>query len=251
MIELSRLACLLGALLLRILPSGLKCIDGSGSAATAKAGGTAPEPYEPRSALAGCLLPLQSKSRSRLSLRPPLCSHDHSTRLSPARSFISIRFASHPRLSSPHSFSSFIAMLFSNVVAILALTASAYAQNGTSAAAPASSAASSSSSSSVAPSSVASAAPSSASASSNFTLPAGATTASWPAGLVLQSSVPYTMPPALNVATLGQAAIDYRLANMSESYRQSLCDRQTQWCTTAGCVEAGATINDNFCDVNK
>ncbi|CAO1623422.1 unnamed protein product [Parajaminaea phylloscopi] len=86
-------------------------------------------------------------------------------------------------------------------------------------------------------------------ASSNFTLPSGAATATWPAGLVLQSSVPYTLPQFdLEDLNLPAALAHYHLSNETLSTRQAICDRQTKWCATAGCAEAGAKINENFCD---
>lgn len=88
-----------------------------------------------------------------------------------------------------------------------------------------------------------------ATASSNFTLPSGAATASWPDGLVLPSSVPYSIPHMdLDALGLPSSLKNYHLANETLATRQTICDRQTKWCDTAGCAEADASINENFCD---
>lgn len=87
------------------------------------------------------------------------------------------------------------------------------------------------------------------SASSNFTLPAGATTATWPSGRAVPSSVPYNMQ-IMNLANLSIPAYEYSLASEGSSMRQALCDRQTSWCSTAGCAEAGATVTENFCETD-
>lgn len=90
-----------------------------------------------------------------------------------------------------------------------------------------------------------------ATASSNFTLPAGAATATWPSGLVLQSSVPYSMPEVdLKELNLPASLANYHLANETATNRQAICDRQTRWCATAGCIETGATVKENFCDAD-
>lgn len=42
----------------------------------------------------------------------------------------------------------------------------------------------------------------------------------------------------------------YSLGNESLSTRQALCDRQTRFCGTAGCKQTGATVKENFCNVD-
>lgn len=44
--------------------------------------------------------------------------------------------------------------------------------------------------------------------------------------------------------------IYYNLLNETEASRPIICNQQTQFCATAGCADAGAKINDNFCNVD-
>lgn len=84
-------------------------------------------------------------------------------------------------------------------------------------------------------------------ASSNFTLPKPDATAAWNPALVVQSSNPYVMQV---VDTADMPTINWNLLNHTQQQRQIICDQQTSFCQTAGCKEAGATIKDNFCNVD-
>lgn len=52
-----------------------------------------------------------------------------------------------------------------------------------------------------------------------------------------------------NIALQDMPSFKYSLVDEDLSYRQLVCDQQTQFCKTAGCAEAGATIDQNFCNV--
>lgn len=84
-------------------------------------------------------------------------------------------------------------------------------------------------------------------ASSNFTLPTPDATATWNPALVIQNSSPYVLTA---VDTADIPTINWNLLNHTQDQRQLICDQQTQFCQTAGCKDADATIKDNFCNVD-
>jgi hypothetical protein len=77
-------------------------------------------------------------------------------------------------------------------------------------------------------------------ASSNYTLPSATATATPGPGFVVQQSNPYVMQV---VDPKDLPKMNFNLANETEVRRQVICGQQTKFCATAGCAEAGATIN--------
>lgn len=136
---------------------------------------------------------------------------------------------------------------FTSATAVLMVLASAGAINAqSSSAAPATTSAAVAAADAVSsiPSSIAS---DTRTASSNFTLPVPAATASFPANFVMQSSTPFVFT---DVDTDNLPTINYSLLNETATQREIICAQQTKFCSTAGCEDAKATIKDNVCNVD-
>lgn len=84
-------------------------------------------------------------------------------------------------------------------------------------------------------------------ASSNFTLPVPAATATLPANFVMQSSTPFIFT---DVDTDNLPTINYSLLNETQAQREIICAQQTKFCSTAGCADEDAKIKDNVCNVD-
>lgn len=97
-------------------------------------------------------------------------------------------------------------------------------------------------------SSVGTQATSSMTASSNFTLPSATATATMGPNFVVQNSNAYVMPN--NIDTSSLPTFSWDLTNETEYSRGLICAQQTRFCQVAGCAEAGATIDYNFCNVD-
>lgn len=144
--------------------------------------------------------------------------------------------------------SAFVALLVVASAGVIAQSSSG--SSSSSSAATSSSTNTSASSASSSSSSSTSAQSQTPTASSNYSLPSPSATASWPAGLVLQSSVPYQLPTMdWDELATELPEFSYHLANESLSTRQSICNRQTSFCATAGCADSTATVKENFCNV--
>ncbi|PWN19731.1 hypothetical protein BCV69DRAFT_313478 [Microstroma glucosiphilum] len=88
-------------------------------------------------------------------------------------------------------------------------------------------------------------------ASSNYTIPSGASSATFPANFSYATSTPYQMN-AVNVLTLASelpVPVYYSLTNESAGTRSSICAQQTAFCAKAGCAASGATVKENFCNL--
>jgi hypothetical protein len=84
-------------------------------------------------------------------------------------------------------------------------------------------------------------------ASSNFTLPSATATATWPTNFTIQTSVPYVLT---EIDTANLPDFTWDLLNETAASRAIICSQQTKFCSTAGCADAGATINENFCNAD-